>query len=140
MNHAYANSDRDNRIENIKLFMEREFVANIAPRPIEARLWPTMVIIADGSDVHRPFGFSASMYFPYDEKWAFFYSAEVMADATAELTDSEFQDWLRYVRAHVSTHTTLGTMDEAEVDQSVYAVLPEARDLVAKVHDQFFVF
>lgn len=133
--------DRNDRISAVIHFMEGGvFAQNICPRPIRAELWPSMVALTEGADVHRPFGFSSAQYLSYDDKWVFFYCAEVIADVTAELTDTEFNDWLRFARAHVSAHTTLGTYNEGEVDRQVYSVMPEARDLVAKVHDQFFVF
>lgn len=132
--------NRNDRIQAIITFMEAGgFSDKIGPRPLPAELWPSMVVLTDGADVHRPFGFSSAQYFSYDDKWAFFYSAEVMADATAGLTDAEFADWLRFVRAHVSAHTTLNTQDEAVIDEQVFSVLPEARELVVRVHEQFFV-
>ena len=131
--------NREDRITAIAEFMAT-FPDNISPRPISSGLWQHMIALTDGGDTHRPFGFSASAYFPYDDKWCFFYSSDVMADVTAELDDAEFQEWLRYVRAHVNAHASLDTQDEAEVDQAVYAVLPEARDLLAKVHNHYFSF
>jgi hypothetical protein len=132
--------NRSERIEEIDNFMNDKFTSGIRPQPIELRLWPSMIALTEGSDVHRAFGFSTTQYFPYDDRWSFFYCSELIADITSELTDHEFLDWLRYVRAHVSAHTKLETQDEDMVDTQVFTVLPEARDLVGKVHNLFFEF
>ncbi len=132
--------NREERIATIHNFMKDQFGPRVKPRPIKWALWPSMVVLTAGRDVHRPFGYSSAQYFPYDDKWAFFYCADVMADISAELEDLAFDDWLRYVRAHISTHTQLDTQDEAEVDRQVFNVLPEARDLVGRVHEQLLVF
>lgn len=132
--------NRVDRIGEIEAFMKEEFSPSISPKPIEERLWPAMIALTEGADVHRPFGYSHSHYMTYDERWTFFYCSGVIAETTAELDDTEFRDWLRYIRAHVSTHTTMDTTDENVVDSQVFSVLPEARDLVGKVHDHMFAF
>lgn len=132
--------DREQRIESVNLFMEKEFTEKIRAKAISDRLWPSMIALTEGADVHRPFGYSAAQYFSYDDRWSFFYCPDVIVDTTIELEDEQFSDWLRYIRAHVSAHTTLDTTSEDDVESQVYSVLPESRDLVGKVHDLFFPF
>lgn len=132
--------NREDRIRETIHFMSSKFVPNVSAKPISEGLWPSMIQLTQGADVHRLFGYSSAQFFTYDDKWAFFYCPEIVADTTAELDDTEFADWLRYIRAHISTHASLRTKDEGVVDESVFAVMPEARDLVARVHDIMFVF
>ncbi len=133
-------STREDRIEQIDSFMQNEFPANLSARGIKTALWPSMIALTAGQDYHRPFGYSSVQYFPYDDKWAFFYCAAVMADMTADLDDLAFAEWMRYVRAHVNAHTQLDTQDESLVDEHVFVVLPEARELLGRVTEQFLVF
>lgn len=132
--------NRDDRINAVHDFMGNQFVPNVKAKAISEELWPGMISLTQGADVHRLFGYSNAQFFSYDDKWAFFYCASVIADTTAELTDPLFADWLRYIRAHTTAHASLRTEDEAVVDEAVFAVMPEARPLVAAVHDQMFVF
>lgn len=133
--------NREDRTTTINHFMETAFAANIRPRPIKEHLWPSMIALTEGADHHRPFGYSVPQFLAYDDAWVFFYSAETIADSTAELFDEELGDWLRYIRAHVSVHTSLGSYcDESLVDERVKSVMPEVVLLITRVYDALFVF
>lgn len=133
--------NRDERAILINEFMETAFAVNIRPRRIQEDLWGSMIALTEGADHHRPFGYSVPQFLAYDNAWVFFYSPEVIADTTAELFDDELGNWLRYIRAHISTHTSLGSYcDESIVDERVMSVMPEVAPLIARVYDTLFVF
>lgn len=127
------------RLERLNEFMSSGWADNIVPKVIDPVLWPSMIALTEGADYHRPFGFSVPQYFPYDEKWAFFYCPEIMEEAVRGLSQPDFEDWLRYVRAHVSTHTRLDNPDEDIVEAMVFTVLPEAKELVGRAMNVYFL-
>lgn len=121
------------RAEYTTMEMLKAFSERICARPMSKRLWPSMISLTGGADQHRPFGYSAPQFFAYDDKWAFFFCAEAMAEAGESLDDRDYDAWLRYIMAHVRAHTSLNTDDEDPVDEAVFTLIPEARLIVSKV-------
>lgn len=127
------------REELVENFMADYDHTHMSPRRIKEELWPAMLALTEGADCHRPMGYTTPQYFPYGERWAFFYCNEVLRLTGEHLDEEDFLSWLQLVKAHVHGHAHLATFDEQKVDEMVFGLHPEYRDLVAKIYDSLFV-
>lgn len=127
------------RVQQVCEFMANDLGERLKATPVIHELWAS-TITTMGADSHRAFGWSTAHFLAYDDKWMFFYCPEVVVETSSQLNDTEFVDWLKYIRAHMRAHVTLSTYDESSVDEMVFGVIPETRDLVAKIHEAMFVF
>lgn len=127
----------DECVVEIHRFMQQDLAENLVAKSLHPSHWVGMVVLTNASDAHRPFGFSEPLWFPYDEKWCFFYCAEVIAETVQRLTEEELHDWLRYIRAHCNMHACT-QLDEIEIDEVLSSLFPEFIPISRQIFETIF--